>query len=106
MTSPKEPKPQIVKITRDEIELKDSEARGKIFDVGRDSDGKPYRVGVIDLPSFYMDMDGARMGDADFKSTTRDVRRILEDFKQQGRRRRGARPPRQRRRLAAPRRST
>ena len=80
----KDPKPHIVKITREEIQLKDSEARGKVFDAGHKSDGKPYRVGVINLPSFYMDMEGARHGDPNYKSTTRDVRRILDEFKQQG----------------------
>jgi carboxyl-terminal processing protease len=39
---------------------------------------------VIDLPSFYMDMAAARAGRRDFKSTTRDVRKILEDFNRQG----------------------
>jgi carboxyl-terminal processing protease len=41
-------------------------------------------VGVIDLPSFYRDTTGERRGEPDFKSTTRDVRKILEDFKRQG----------------------
>ncbi len=76
-------KRKVVKITREKIELKDSEARSKIFNVGRGS-GQPYRIGVIDLPSFYMDMEGARNGVQDFKSTTRDVRRILEQFNQEG----------------------
>ena len=39
---------------------------------------------MIQLPSFYMDMDGARMGLPNYKSTTRDVRRLLEDFQKQG----------------------
>ena len=84
VTSLKDPKPHVVKITREEIQLKDSEARGKVFEAGRRSDGKPYRVGVINLPSFYMDMEGARHGDPNYKSTTRDVRRILEEFKHEG----------------------
>jgi len=70
-----------VAITRDRIELKDSEARGDIKERGKKADGTPYRIGLLQLTSFYMDMDGARMGLDDFKSTTRDVRRILEDFK-------------------------
>ena len=70
-----------IAITRDRIELKDSEARGEIIDRGKKADGTPYKIGVIQLPSFYMDMDGARLGLADYKSTTRDVRRLLEDFK-------------------------
>jgi carboxyl-terminal processing protease len=84
VTSVKDPKPHVIKITRATIELKDSEARGEVFDAGRRADGKPYRVGVINLPSFYMDMDGARMGLPDYKSTTRDVQRILQEFKQKG----------------------
>ena len=63
--------------------MKDSEARGQIFDAGQ-ANGKPYKVGVINLPSFYMDMTGARQGRADYKSTTRDVHNILMDFKQKG----------------------
>ncbi len=75
---------KIIQITRAEIELKDSEAQGKVFDAGRKADGQPYKVGVIDLPSFYMDMEAARRGEPDYKSTTRDVHRILEDFKDKG----------------------
>lgn len=67
-------------ITRAKIELTDSEARSEIVDYGKRPDGAPYKVGVIDLPSFYMDMDGARVGRPNYKSTTRDVRRILDDF--------------------------
>ena len=70
-----------IAITRDRIELKDSEARSEIIERGKKTDGTPYKLGVIQLPSFYMDMDGARLGLADFKSTTRDVRRLLEEFK-------------------------
>jgi carboxyl-terminal processing protease len=77
-------KRKLIKITRAKIELTDSEARGKIFEAGRKPDNLAYKIGVIDLPSFYMDMEGARNGVRDFKSTTRDVRRILEDFNHQG----------------------
>ncbi len=79
-----ETEPKIYAITRDRIELKDSEARGEIIEEGRRPDGKPFKVGVIDLPSFYMDMQGAKENRPDFKSTTRDVRRLLDEFKQQG----------------------
>jgi len=72
---------KVIRIVRDKIELKDSEARGKIFELGRKTNDKPYKIGVIELPSFYMDMDGARRGLPDFKSTTRDVRRILDDYR-------------------------
>jgi carboxyl-terminal processing protease len=74
---------EVIDITRAKIELTDSEARGQIFEEGQKASGQPYKIGVIDLPSFYMDMAGARRGLDNYKSTTRDVGRILEDFNQQ-----------------------
>lgn len=71
---------KIYSITRAKIELTDSEARGEVIEEGKNIDGSPMRVGVIDLPSFYMDMEAARLGAENYKSTTRDVRAILEDF--------------------------
>ena len=70
-------------LTRARIELKSQEARSDVIEHGKKADGTPYRIGVIQLPSFYMDMDGARLGMPDYKSTTRDVRRLLEAFKSQ-----------------------
>src|SRR5262249_18006958 len=55
------------------------EARGDIVEQGKKADGKPYLVGVIDLPSFYADM-GGQPGEEDAKSATEDVRKILKDF--------------------------
>ncbi len=69
-------------ITRAKIELKDEEAAGKVFEAGKKPNGKPFKIGVIDLHSFYMDMQAAQRHDPNFRSTTRDVRRILDDFKQ------------------------
>ncbi len=75
---------KIYNITRAKIELKDSEARGEIIEEGKKVDGTPLKIGVINLPSFYMDMDAARAGDRNFKSTTRDMQKILEDFNEKG----------------------
>ncbi|NBW95553.1 MAG: tail-specific protease [Planctomycetia bacterium] len=76
--------PKIYDITRAKIELKDSEARGEVIEEGRKADGSPYRIGVINLPSFYMDMAGARQGQAEYKSSTRDCKRLLDEFRQKG----------------------
>ena len=72
--------PKTIDITRASIELKDSEARSEIFEEGHKPNGQPFKIGVIDLPSFYMDMNGARLGLTDYRSTTRDVQKLLEDF--------------------------
>ena len=74
--------PKIYDITRAKIELKDSEARGELIEEGKKPDGMPYRIGVINLPSFYMDMAGARQGQAEYKSSTRDTKRLLDEFRQ------------------------
>jgi carboxyl-terminal processing protease len=76
--------PKVYDITRAKIELKDAEARGEVIEHGTKADGSPWRIGVINLPSFYMDMAGAQQGQADFKSSTRDTKRLLDDFRQQG----------------------
>ena len=74
--------PQVYDIVRAKIELQDSAARGEVIEQGKKPDGSPWRIGVINLPSFYMDMDAARQGQADYKSSTRDCRRILDEFRQ------------------------
>jgi carboxyl-terminal processing protease len=71
---------KVFTITRAKIELTDSEARSVIFEEGKKPNGQPYKIGVLDLPSFYMDMEAAQANDENFKSTTRDVRIILEKF--------------------------
>ncbi len=73
--------PKIYDIVRAKIELKDAEARGEVIEQGQKSDGSPYKIGVINLPSFYMDMAGARQGQAEYKSSTRDCRRLLDEFR-------------------------
>lgn len=60
------------------------EATGQIIQQRLAPNGKVYKIGVIDLPSFYMDMEGRRANKPNYKSTTRDVRRLLEQFNSQG----------------------
>jgi carboxyl-terminal processing protease len=76
--------PVVYALTRQKIELKSQEARQEVIEQGKKSDGTPYRIGVIDLPSFYADMAAARAGKAGYKSATEDVRKILQDFNAKG----------------------
>jgi carboxyl-terminal processing protease len=69
------------KIVRARIELKESAARGEIIEHSLPDSGTSQKIGYINLPSFYLDMDAARQRKKDFRSSTRDVKRILEDFK-------------------------
>ena len=68
-----------VNIVREKIELDDQAARGEVFEQGKNPDGSPRKVGVIELPSFYADFSGG-----DGRSTTRDVRKIIDDFNAKG----------------------
>jgi carboxyl-terminal processing protease len=75
--------PQLITITRNTVELKEQEAAGKI-ETFKGEDGKERKVGVITLPSFYMDFAAAQSGDPNYKSSTNDVANILKDFNKQG----------------------
>ena len=68
-----------VGIVREKIKLEDSAAHGQVFEKGTNPDGSPQKIGVIELPSFYADMGGNDGG----RSTTTDMRRILNDFNSQ-----------------------
>jgi carboxyl-terminal processing protease len=65
-----------VELVRDEIKLKDQEARADII-IRKDENGDPIKLGWITLPSFYADMDHHQ------KSTTRDVLALLKRLKKE-----------------------
>src|SRR5881398_3084520 len=65
-----------VELVRDEIKLKDQEARADII-IKKDENGNPVKLGWITLPSFYADMDKHQ------KSTTRDVLALLKRLKKE-----------------------
>ncbi len=67
--------PKKITLTRAKVRLVDNEAKGKI--VSRNGQ----RVGIITLPSFYMDFEAVLKGDPDAKRCSTDVKKILADFK-------------------------
>src|SRR5690606_35744421 len=73
--------PKVVSLTRDRVIIEDESAKREIKEVVGD-DGKTYRVGIISLPKFYIDFEAYRKNDPDYKSTTRDVRLLLDSLKQ------------------------
>jgi carboxyl-terminal processing protease len=74
--------PLVYEMTRQQIEIKSQAARSEIVEDGKKADGKPYRFGVIDLPSFYAASPGKESGEV--KSASKDVRRILNELKAAG----------------------
>lgn len=72
-------KPIEISLIREKVKLEDQAAKGSVLEIMNND--KPFRVGVIDIPNFYNDFEGQRNGDGSFKSTTKDVRRILDSLK-------------------------
>ena len=70
--------PTVITLKREKVRLKESEASGKVHEVTQN--GKKLRIGVIALPSFYIDFDAAWRGDRNYKSSTRDVVNLLKEF--------------------------
>ncbi len=71
-----------IMLVRNKIKLEDQAAKKSIIE---NIDGKSaVRIGVVDIPAFYRDFDAASRGDKDFRSTTRDVRKILREFIAEG----------------------
>lgn len=71
-----------IAISRDEVKLEEQSASKDIIELDRA--GSTYKVGVITIPTFYADFQGMQAGDPNYKSTTRDVRRLIDDLKEQG----------------------
>lgn len=70
-----------VSITRDTVKLEDQSAKKEVIELSYG--GQDYKIGVIDLPTFYFDFEAASRGEEDFKSSTRDVRNLLEELKEE-----------------------
>ncbi|WP_092847309.1 carboxy terminal-processing peptidase [Modicisalibacter xianhensis] len=72
----------VIEIVRDTVKLEDQAASSEVITVTRD-DGE-HRIGVIDIPTFYVDFDAWQAGEEDYRSTTRDVAKEIEKLKAAG----------------------
>ena len=70
----------IVEIRRDTIKLEEQAARQSTIEI--DTQANPIRIGVITIPTFYIDFDAKARGERDYRSTTRDVRRLLAELQE------------------------
>lgn len=67
-----------IAIKREKVKVEDQAASYKVVEVAGDSPGKQQKIGIITIPTFYLDFEALRRRDPDTKSTTRDVARILD----------------------------
>lgn len=75
-------KSRTISLVRDKINLNNQAAKADVIDI--EHDGQAMKIGVIDLPSFYSDFEAKGRGDKNYRSTTRDVRLLLDNLKSQG----------------------
>ena len=72
---------KVIAIKRETVKLEDQAAKKAIFDV---KDGEEtFKLGVIDIPTFYMNFEAYQKGDPNYKSTTRDVYNLLNELNKQ-----------------------
>jgi carboxyl-terminal processing protease len=69
-------------LVRDKIKLEDQQAKKKVYEFNQN--GKNLRLGVITLPSFYMDFEAYQKRDPNYNSTTRDVQRLIKELQVEG----------------------
>lgn len=72
---------KVVTITREAVKLEEQAAKKKVLHLTQD--GHDYKLGVIELPAFYLDFKAFRAGDPDYKSTTRDVKRLIDELQKE-----------------------
>jgi carboxyl-terminal processing protease len=72
---------KVVRIKRDKVKLEDQAAQKAVINL--DNNGQPFKVGIINIPAFYIDFQAYRERDPNYRSTTRDVLRLLNELNQE-----------------------
>lgn len=68
-----------ISIVRNTVKLEDQAAQKKILTLTQGD--QTYKIGVIKLPAFYADFQAMQSGDPEYRSTTRDVKRLINELK-------------------------
>lgn len=70
-----------VTLTREAVKLEEQAAKKSILNLSKE--GRDYKLGVIEIPAFYLDFKAYRSGDPEYKSTTRDVKRLITELQKE-----------------------
>lgn len=74
---------KVITIVRNKVKLEEQSAQKEILEISTPG-GNTKKVGVIDIPAFYIDFEAMRRGDKEYKSTTRDVKKLLDELVDDG----------------------
>ena len=69
---------KLIEITRDVVKLEDQAAKKREIEIKRS--GKLFNIGIIELPTFYMDFDAYKKNRYNYKSSSKDVRTLLREL--------------------------
>ena len=69
---------KFIEITRDVVKLEDQAAKKKELEINRS--GKIFNIGIIELPTFYMDFEAYKKNRYNYKSSSKDVRTLLREL--------------------------
>ncbi|CAG8867403.1 Tail-specific protease [Pseudomonas fluorescens] len=79
--APNDQTSKIVPITREAVKLEEQAAKKSVLNLKQD--GRDYKLGIIEIPAFYLDFKAFRAGDPEYKSTTRDVKKLLTELQKE-----------------------
>jgi len=71
--------PHEIKLVRDKVKLEEQAAKDSLLNLNEEQ--KEFKIGIISVPAFYSDYEAQQRGDKDYKSTTKDVKNLLEQLK-------------------------
>ena len=74
--------PVVLSFVRERVKLEDQAAKKKTINYS--INGRNLKLGVISLPSFYMDFEAYQKGDPNYRSTTRDVKKLIQELQTEG----------------------
>ena len=74
--------PVILSFVREKVKLEDLAAKKKTINYS--VNGRNLKLGIITLPSFYMDFETYQKGDPNYRSTTRDVKKLIQELQTEG----------------------
>jgi carboxyl-terminal processing protease len=66
-------------LIRDRVQLEEQSAKSQIIEAGKNGE----KIGIITIPTFYSDFTAKQAGDPNYRSTTRDVKKLLEELRNQ-----------------------
>ncbi len=75
-------KSRLVSITRNTVQLEEQSAQKKLLTLQQG--GTTHKIGIIEIPTFYVDFKAVQEGNPDYKSTTRDVHALIDQLKAEG----------------------